>query len=66
MNKTHVVEEFGLGRGFNSVSLGVRLRYEIRREFAPYIGVSWMRKLGETADLARAEGEDTADLTVVG
>ncbi len=60
------VEEFGLGSGFNSVGLSMRLRYEIRRGFAPYIGISWTRKLGDTADLARAEGEDTDDLALVG
>lgn len=59
------VEAFGVGQGFNSISLGLRLRYEIRREFAPYIGLVWLRKLGETADLARAEGEDREDLSVV-
>lgn len=53
------VEEYGVGQGFNDITLGLRLRYEIRREFAPYIGVSWKRKLGETADLAEKEGEDT-------
>lgn len=53
------VEEFGVGQGINDIELGVRLRYEIRREFAPYIGFSWSRKLGETADLAEAEGEET-------
>lgn len=52
------VEEYGVGQGFNEIGLGLRLRYEIRREFAPYIGVSWKRKLGETADFAEAEGED--------
>lgn len=52
------VEELGVGQGINHIELGLRLRYEIRREFAPYIGVSWNRKLGETADLAEAEGSD--------
>ncbi|NIR58524.1 MAG: copper resistance protein B [Gammaproteobacteria bacterium] len=59
------VEEFGVGEGFNFVKLGLRLRYEIKRELAPYIGVSWNRKLGDTADLAEAEGEDDADTAVV-
>ena len=54
------VEEHGVGRGFTDLELGLRLRYEIRREFAPYIGVSWSRQLGETADLAREEGEEAA------
>ncbi len=52
------VEEAGLGRGLASVGAGLRLRYEIRREVAPYVGVAWSRRLGETADLARASGED--------
>jgi copper resistance protein B len=59
------VEEFGVGEGFNSVRLGARLRYEIRREIAPYIGVTWNRKLGDTADLARDEGEDVEDFSLV-
>jgi len=50
--------EFGVGDGFNYVELGFRLRYEIRREFAPYIGVNWERKLGETANFATQSGED--------
>lgn len=59
------VEEFGVGEGFNDVQLGLRLRYEIRREFAPYVGVSWSRKLGDTADLAEAEGEDRERASVL-
>jgi len=51
-------KERGLGAGVNDIELGLRLRYEIRREFAPYIGVNWERKLGQTADIARDEGED--------
>ena len=53
-------EKFGIERGFNDIELGLRLRYEIRREFAPYVGVNWLRKLGNTADLARREGEDAS------
>ncbi|MHB8763684.1 MAG: copper resistance protein B [Deferrisomatales bacterium] len=49
------VEEYGVGSGFNAVVLGLRLRYEIRRQFAPYVGLSWNRKLGRTADLAEDE-----------
>jgi len=48
----------GIGRGINDIELGLRLRYEIRRELAPYIGFSWTRKLGDTAELARARGEE--------
>ena len=59
------VEELGIGQGFTDIALGLRLRYEIRREFAPYIGVSWMRKLGETADFAQDEGEDIESTSFV-
>ncbi len=52
------IPELKIGSGLSSVEAGVRLRYEFRREFAPYIGVSWGRKLGATADFARAAGED--------
>lgn len=57
--------ENGIGSGLSDVEIGLRLRYEIRREFAPYIGVHWELQFGETADLARAEGEDVNDLILV-
>lgn len=47
------------GAGINNIELGVRLKYEIRREFAPYIGVHYERKFGPTANFARDEGEAT-------
>lgn len=59
------VEELGVGSGLNSVQLGLRLRYEIRREFAPYIGVSWTRLVGDTKDFARADGENVEPLSLV-
>ena len=55
----------GIGSGFNDVQLGLRLRYEIRREFAPYVGVTWRRKVGDTADIARARGEDVKEYGIV-
>jgi len=51
------VPEDRYGSGLVDAELGLRLRYEIRREFAPYVGVSWQRKVGRTADYARADGE---------
>jgi copper resistance protein B len=45
------------GQGLSSAELGLRLRYEIRREFAPYVGITWQRRFGRTADYARDEGE---------
>jgi len=60
------VPEFGVGSGLNDVDLGFRLRYEIRREYAPYLGVSWLRRFAGTADLARLSGEAVSDLAAVG
>ena len=57
--------EFGVGTGFNYLELGLRLRYEFTREFAPYIGIEWEKELGDTADLSRADGEDTDVLSLV-
>lgn len=59
------VEELGIGSGLSTAEAGLRLRYEIRREFAPYIGVAWNWKVGETADFARADGEDTDNVSFV-
>ena len=47
------------GAGLSAAELGMRLRYEIRRELAPYIGVTWHRKFFGTADRAREAGERT-------
>lgn len=55
----------GVGRGLNDLELGLRLRYEIRREFAPYVGVNWTRKVGDTADLARQAGRDASEKAIV-
>lgn len=59
------VKKFGIGAGLNNVELGARLRYEIRREVAPYFGVSWVRKVGETAGISRREGEPVDNFSVV-
>jgi copper resistance protein B len=45
----------GIGRGLSDLQLGLRLRYEFHRQFAPYLGINWLRRLGRTADYARAE-----------
>jgi len=59
------VEKFGVGEGLNTTGLGLRLRYEIVREFAPYVGVHWQRRFGETADISRRDGGSAEDLAVV-
>jgi len=55
----------GVAAGFSDVEAGLRLRYEVIREFAPYIGVNWTKKLGNTADMANDEGEQTSETSVV-
>jgi copper resistance protein B len=59
------VPELGLGRGFGYAEAGLRLRYEIREAFAPYLGLSWSRDLGRTARLTREEGEDPETRSLV-
>ena len=57
----------GLGAGLADSEIGLRLRYEIRREFAPYIGVTWNRSYGRSTEYARDEGElDTDPRLVLG
>jgi copper resistance protein B len=51
--------ERGVGSGLSTTDMGIRLRYEIRRELAPYLGVTWRNSWGKTADFARAAGEDS-------
>lgn len=52
------IPQLGTGSGIDSVEVGVRLRYEFIREFAPYIGIEQTWRLGGSADYARARGED--------
>jgi len=51
--------ERGVGAGLSTTDLGLRLRYEFRREVAPYVGVTWSNKWGKTASFAEAAGEDS-------
>ena len=55
----------GVGSGVSDAELGLRLRYEIRREFAPYVGVVWARTFGDTARFARSAGEAVETTRVV-
>jgi copper resistance protein B len=54
------VPDFGVGSGLVGTETGLRVRYEIRRKFAPYVGWRWERTYGDTADLARAAGRGIA------
>ncbi|WP_448503035.1 copper resistance protein B [Sphingomonas sp.] len=57
--------QIGLGSGLTDAEFDLRLRYEIRREFAPYMGISWERSFGETRRMARMDGRDTGGLAAV-
>ncbi len=56
------VPEQEIGAGFTSGELGIQTRYEFTRKFAPYIDVRYERKFGETASIARDDGESRDDL----
>lgn len=56
----------GIGYGLSDLDIGLRVRYEIRREFAPYIGITYERKYGRTADFARRDGDSVDDLRLTG
>ncbi|ACK67584.1 copper resistance B precursor [Rippkaea orientalis PCC 8801] len=60
------VENFDIGSGINDIELGLRLRYEINRNYAPYVGINWIRLVGETEQFAREEGESVDNFSVVG
>jgi copper resistance protein B len=51
----------GIGSGLSTAEIGLRLRYEFTRRFAPYVGLSWDRAFGDTADLRRGETGHASD-----
>ena len=55
----------GIGSGLGTMEAGLRLRYEIDRRFAPYIGIVHERAFGRTAEFRRAEGEGPRDTHLV-
>jgi copper resistance protein B len=55
----------GLGSRLSEIDTGLRLRYELSRKFAPYIGVAYNGKFGETADFTRAEGGTVNDVRFI-
>lgn len=57
--------DIGIGAGLSDAELGLRLRYDIRREFAPYVGVQYRRAFGDTRRFARLAGEDPGGWEVV-
>lgn len=59
------IPERSIGAGITKIEPGLRLRYEIEREFSPYIGIEYGAALGQTAEFARASGDDPDGLKLV-
>ncbi len=59
------VQQLGIGSGLSTVEMGFRLRYEFKREFAPYIGIAWQSAIGNTADFRRFAGEQVSTTSLV-
>ena len=58
-------EAYDRPTGLNDIRVGLRYRYELSREFAPYIGAYWSRPLGDKADQIRAGGGDDSETGLV-
>ena len=54
-----------IGSGLSDGTAGLRLKYEVSRQFVPYIGVEWTGKFGQTANFARSAGESTRETKFV-
>lgn len=59
------IPELGIGAGIDQIEVGARLRYEFRREFAPYLGIEQSWRIGAGADLARARGEGASATSLI-
>ncbi|MBI2260887.1 MAG: copper resistance protein B [Caulobacterales bacterium] len=59
------IPELMIGSGLSSLQVGARLRYEFRKEFAPYVGVEWTKSFGNTADFLEADGRSSEDTRLV-
>ena len=57
--------ELGIGSGFSDLEVGLRLRYEFSREFAPYIGINHEALLGDTKNLTEGAGAETSETSAV-
>ena len=62
---TQDIPERGIGAGISKIEPGIRLRFEFEREFAPYIGIEYEAKVGDTADIARAASRGSDGLNVL-
>jgi copper resistance protein B len=58
-------DELGSGTGVNNAQLGLRLRYEIKREIAPYLGINWYRAYGDSKDFRKQAGQNIEEFSVM-
>lgn len=59
------IPELGVGAGLDQIEIGARLRYEIAREFAPYVGIEQSWRTGDGADFGRAQGVDPSTTSFI-
>ena len=59
------IPERAIDAGITDTTVGLRLRYEVRRKFAPYLGISWQRQFGAAADALEAAGGDASRTSLV-
>ncbi len=59
------VPKLGVGKGFNDLQLGLRLRYEFTRKIAPYIGIEWTKQYANTANFTLADGGVVEDVKLI-
>ena len=55
----------GIGQGLHKAHLGLRLRYEFKREIAPYLGIAWEKSFGDTAEMLQAAGKENSEASLV-
>ena len=58
------VPELDIGSGISRIETGLQLRYEIKREVAPYLDLVYETATGNTAHIKRANGDKAGELTL--
>ena len=54
-----------IGSGLSEFGADLRLRYEVTERLAPFVGLTYQRLVGDTAQFARRDGKRTDDARVV-
>lgn len=60
------IPDKGIGSGLSSAAIGLRLRYELSPQFAPYVGFEYTRAFGDTRRFREAAGEKAGRAAAVG